>query len=135
MGTFLVPYSLSVELVGTKHKTLVGCLIQIPFAIGESIVGLVAMAFQDGEWWLYQIAISAPLLGILVLYFIVPESPRWLIAKGRYKDAKNVIERAAKVNKVTIKHLQNRSKITLCRIFMPKLAKNALFHVHFWWEV
>ena len=101
MGTFLVPYSLSVELVGSKHKTLVGCLIQIPFAIGESIVGLVAMAFQDGEWWLYQIAISAPLLGILVLYFIVPESPRWLIAKGRYKDAKNVIERAAKVNKVT----------------------------------
>lgn len=134
MGTFLVPYSLSVELVGTKHKTLVGCLIQIPFAIGESIVGLVAMAFQDGEWWLYQIAISAPLLGILVLYFIVPESPRWLIAKGRYKDAKNVIERAAKVNKVTIKHLQNRSKITLCRIFMPKMAKNVLFHVHFWRE-
>ena len=106
MGTFLVPYSLSVELVGSKYKTLVGCLIQIPFAIGESIVGLVAMAFQDGEWWLYQIAISAPLLGILVLYFIVPESPRWLIAKGRYKDAKNVIERAAKVNKVTIKHLK-----------------------------
>ena len=72
----------------------------MPFAFGEAIDGLVAWALD--EWWVYQIAISAPLFGMLVLYFIVPESPRWLIAKGRYKEAKNVIERAAKINKVSL---------------------------------
>jgi len=98
MGVFLVPYTLSVELVGSKYKTLIGCVIQIPFAIGEAIDGLVAWPLD--EWWIFQIAISAPLFGMLVLYFIVPESPRWLIAKGKYKEAKNVIEKAAKMNKV-----------------------------------
>ena len=39
---------------------------------------------------------------ILVLYCILPESPRWLIATGRYKEAKEIIEKAAQMNKVKI---------------------------------
>jgi hypothetical protein len=37
---------LSVELVGSKRKTLVGNMIQVPFAIGESILGLVAYGIR-----------------------------------------------------------------------------------------
>ena len=43
---------------------------------------------------------SAPLFLQLLLYFVLPESPRWLIATGRYKQAKETIEKAAKMNKV-----------------------------------
>lgn len=42
-----------------------------------------------------------PLLSkILYLYFysITPESPRWLIAKGKYKQAKDIITDMAEVN-------------------------------------
>ena len=34
-------FSLSVELVGAKRKTLIGNLFQAPFAIGEAIVALI----------------------------------------------------------------------------------------------
>ena len=34
------------ELVGSKRKTLVGNMIQVPFAIGESILGLVAYGIR-----------------------------------------------------------------------------------------
>ena len=53
------------------------------------------------DWKTLQIVVSAPLFLLLVLYFIVPESPRWLIATGRYKEAKETIEKAAKMNGVT----------------------------------
>lgn len=86
------------ELVGSKRKTLIGNLVQIPFAIGEAIVGLIAFGIRD--WKTLQIVASAPLFSLLLLYFILPESPRWLIATGRYEEAKKTIERAARMNKV-----------------------------------
>ena len=62
-GVFLISFGLSVELVGSQRKTLVGNLIQVPFAFGESIMGLVAMGIRD--WWVLQIVVSAPLFLLL----------------------------------------------------------------------
>lgn len=33
---------------------------------------------------------------------IVPESPRWLISKGRYEEANKIVQKCAKVNGVTL---------------------------------
>ena len=52
------------------------------------------------DWKMLQIVVSAPLFLLLLLYFVLPESPRWLIATGRYKEAKKTIEKAAKMNGV-----------------------------------
>ena len=46
-GCFLFAFGLSVELVGAKRKTLIGNLIQAPFAFGEAFVGLIAMGIRD----------------------------------------------------------------------------------------
>ncbi len=75
-----------------------GSLIQVPFALGEALVGLVAIGIRD--WKTLQLVLSLPVYGLLLLYLILPESPRWLIAKGRYQKARAVIEKAARWNKV-----------------------------------
>ena len=97
-GCFLMTFSLSVELVGVKKKTLIGNLIQPPFAFGEVIVSLIAWAIRD--WKKFQIVVSVPLFLQLSLFFIIPESPRWLIATGKYHQAKQILEKAATKNKV-----------------------------------
>ncbi len=96
----MVPFGLSVELVGRKRKTFIGNVIQVPFAIGESILGLLAMGIRD--WKTLQIVLSAPLFLLLLLYFILPESPRWLIATGRYQEARKVLDQAQKYNHVKL---------------------------------
>ncbi len=69
---------------------------QIPFALGELVFGLEAYLIRD--WVPLQIVAYAPLLIFLVLYFFVPESPRWLIAMGRVDEAEAIIRKGAAEN-------------------------------------
>ena len=48
-GCFLFAFGLSVELVGAKRKTLIGNLIQAPFAFGEAFVALFAMGIRENH--------------------------------------------------------------------------------------
>ena len=62
-----VPFCLSLELVGSKekvpflpwitYKTLLGNLAQVPFALFEALISLVAMFFRD--WSTLQWTVSA----------------------------------------------------------------------------
>ena len=45
---------------------------------------------------------SAVIALTAMVWFFLPESPRWLIAKGKTEEAKSVIENAAIVNKVKL---------------------------------
>ena len=98
IGVFAIPFTLNVELVGNKYKTIVGLLYQTPFAIGEVLIGVAALFIRDYRW--FQTALAIPCVLMLGLYFIIPESPRWLITKKKYKEAQKVIMSAAKFNKV-----------------------------------
>ena len=89
--------------------------MSLPFSIGEVIFVVCAMYVRD--WWKLQIVVSAPLFGMLALYFILPESPRWLIATGRYEEAKETLEKAAKSNKVQLSsHLLSYTTGTVKKI-------------------
>ena len=98
IGVFVVPFNLSIELVGNKYKTAIGLLFHTPYAIGQVILGVVAIWVRD--YRTYQIVLSIPCFVMHGLYFAIPESPRWLIAKKKYTEAANVINRAEKYNKV-----------------------------------
>ena len=98
IGVFAIPFTLNVELVGNKYKTIAGLLYQTPFALGEIVIGLIAIGVRDYRW--FQTALAIPCVAMLGLYFIIPESPRWLIKKGKYKEAQKIIKSAAKFNKV-----------------------------------
>ena len=98
IGVFVVPFNLCVELVGNKYKTPVGLIFHAPYSIGQAILGLIAIGVRDYQ--VYQIVICIPVFLLLGLYFIIPESPRWLIAKKRYPEAAKLIKNAAKFNKV-----------------------------------
>ena len=83
LGTFVVAFVLAVEYTGLKFTMFVGIVIAIPFAIGEFILGIEAYYIRD--WKTLQTVSSIPwLILVPILWFCVPESPRWLIAKKRY---------------------------------------------------
>ena len=83
----------------------------------------------------------------MFIYRCLPESPRWLITKGRIDDSKRILEHAAKVNQKTIpSHLleptsdlykpeKEESNAKLWHILShPTLLKRTLILMFNWYE-
>lgn len=76
------------------------CLIYCFQSIGNLISGLLAYFIRD--WIILQLCLFVPMGTMVVTYFILPESTRWLTVKKKYPEAKEIYENAAKLNKKTI---------------------------------
>lgn len=83
---------------GTEWRTVVGIIYQIPFNLGHLLLPL--MSYYLREWRLFQIAISAPSLVLIIYYWLLPESPRWQLAVGKRSEAVQTMKKAAKCNKL-----------------------------------
>ncbi|XP_070155649.1 organic anion transporter 3 [Polyergus mexicanus] len=94
-------YILSLELVPVRFRTLVALIMQISWSIG--LVLLAMLSYMIPDWRILQLAVSVP-TAITVLYiWIIPESPRWLLAKGKLTEADIAFERIAKYNSCCIR--------------------------------
>jgi OCT family organic cation transporter-like MFS transporter 4/5 len=91
---------LIIELVEPKYRALVGIGLDIPFALGEASVGILAWLIPN--WRSFQYITSVPIFLLVLIHFIIPESPRWLITKQKYKELNNLVKKIAKVNKVPV---------------------------------
>ncbi|KAG0715796.1 Organic cation transporter protein [Chionoecetes opilio] len=99
-GTFLGLFVFVMETCATKYRAAAGTLFEIPKALGYMAVP--GLAYLVRTWRLLQVAYAFPsFLGILFFMWL-PESPRWLIVKGRHQEALKVMTQVAKVNGKTL---------------------------------
>ncbi|XP_077984338.1 organic cation transporter protein-like isoform X2 [Glandiceps talaboti] len=98
--TYLGGFILVLELVGPSKRTMVGMVVPMFYGVGYMLLSLFAYFFR--EWWKLQLAIIIPNALLLVYWFVIPESPRWLLSMGKEKEAKKIIKKIAKINKVTL---------------------------------
>ena len=96
IGLFHEPFILSVELVGYKFTAISSVIINIPFVAGGLIQIGIAYFFRDFRT-LLKVSFLPP-FALIFLWFLIPESPRWLISKGRFSEAKKILLSASKVN-------------------------------------
>ncbi|XP_061396833.1 organic cation transporter protein-like [Musca vetustissima] len=99
-GVFLVAYVIAMEMVGSSYRLFAGVACQMFFSVGFMLTAGFAYFIRDWRW--LQIALTLPGLLFMCYHWIIPESARWLLSKGRKDEAIVVIEKAAKVNNVTI---------------------------------
>lgn len=57
----MVSFVLAVEHVGSRFTALIGVAIEIPFALGQAVLGLEAYLLRD--WRVLQVVAHLPLLG------------------------------------------------------------------------
>ncbi|XP_005098247.1 organic cation transporter protein [Aplysia californica] len=100
IGMFLSAFVIGMELVGPSKRKYAGIVIEIFWCIGLFIQNGVAYGLRD--WRYLQAALSAPTVLFLSYWWLLPESPRWLINKGKLKEAEIVIKKAAKGNGVEL---------------------------------
>ncbi|CAK9806899.1 Organic anion transporter 3 [Anthophora quadrimaculata] len=89
-------YILSLELLPVKARTFVALVMQIGWAIGLML--LAALSYVIPDWRILQLAVSVPTAATVLYIWIIPESPRWLLAKGKMTEADMAVERITKYN-------------------------------------
>ncbi|XP_030015504.1 solute carrier family 22 member 13-like [Sphaeramia orbicularis] len=91
---------LTTEWIGASKRSWGVCLTLLFTSVGQC--ALAGLVYYIRDWRLVQIIIAAP-LGVVLLYiWFIPESARWLLSRGRTEEAKQLIMKAAAINKRTI---------------------------------
>ncbi|CAF3703981.1 unnamed protein product [Rotaria socialis] len=96
-GISVSGFVLGSEIVGPRKRLYAGIVIEYFFAFGQFI--LVTFAYFIRTWRALIWSISIFTVPYIFFYFILPESPRWLVSKGRFDEAKTVLRQIATKNK------------------------------------
>ncbi|CAN7938655.1 unnamed protein product, partial [Ixodes hexagonus] len=86
-----------VETVPSRHRVVFVATYGFGWTIGQ--LATVALAYGIRNWRYLQMASGLFALPLIFLWWFVPESPRWLLTRGREESAMKEIRRAAKINK------------------------------------
>ncbi|XP_072395850.1 organic cation transporter protein-like isoform X2 [Diabrotica undecimpunctata] len=90
-------FVLSIELVGGEWRTVTGISYLFPVSMGYVTVSGIGWLLRN--WRHFQLAISLPGFFFIILWWVLPESPRWLLVLGKTKLVKNILEKASKFNR------------------------------------
>lgn len=96
-GTMTIGFVLLSELVGKKWRPIMGVLYQLPGSLGHMSLPGIAYIFSS-DWRFMQLAISLPSIVFIYFIWVIPESPRWLLAVGRTQEAIKILVGVAKYN-------------------------------------
>lgn len=93
-GTMLCSYILIVEISGKSFRPYLTGLFEISYITGYFVHPIIA--YYVREWRYLQFVTSVPWVFVVLTYWLLPESPRWLITMGRKKEAVDILTNIAK---------------------------------------
>ncbi|XP_008641384.1 PREDICTED: solute carrier family 22 member 13 [Corvus brachyrhynchos] len=89
-GIMITVVSLATEWVGVSYRPKAVLIAHTAFAIGQMMVA--GLSYGIRNWRLLEITGSAPMFALFFYIWVLPESARWLVTKGRIEEAKKPLE-------------------------------------------
>lgn len=86
-----------IEWLGVEQRILASLVLGIPLAGGAALLAL--LDYMAGYWRVWARIAYPPSFLLLAYPWLLPESVRWLVTRGRLREATAAVRRAARVNK------------------------------------
>uniref|UniRef100_A0A3Q3SQA0 Solute carrier family 22 member 6 n=1 Tax=Mastacembelus armatus TaxID=205130 RepID=A0A3Q3SQA0_9TELE len=147
-GMSIISIVLGIEWIDVKHRTFSGTIMSLSWSVGNMLLALLAYFIRD--WRHLTLAVSVPCSVVIVSWWWLPESARWLLANGRVEEAKKYLTDCAKMNgknenmsslssetlaKVTVSEVAEKNHSYLDLVRTPQLRKITLCSGLFWFAV
>ncbi|MEX2542657.1 MAG: MFS transporter [Trueperaceae bacterium] len=105
-GTLPVDYAIMAEYLPRRQRGRFLVYLESFWAVGTIAIALIAWAIvphmPENAWrWIFAINALPGLLGLVVRLW-VPESPRYLLNEGRQAEAREVLLRIARMNRIEV---------------------------------
>ncbi|XP_017769527.1 PREDICTED: carcinine transporter [Nicrophorus vespilloides] len=94
---YQIPFIISLELVGPNFRSFVTVMTCMFYSLG--IILLAGITYMIRDWVILSYITCIPFSLYYVYIFFLPESPRWLLTKGRFEEASRILEKLAEINK------------------------------------
>ncbi|XP_043232281.1 organic cation transporter protein-like [Amphibalanus amphitrite] len=141
MALFTTGFVYALESVGGPWRAILGISYEYTFAIG--FMSLAGIAYVLKPWMQLQLCVVLPAVVFFSFYFVIPESPRWLLTQGREEEARDIIEKICRKNgrpyKSTMKVVDEGAtededeKVTILDLFRtPNLCIRTLNFYYNW---
>ncbi|KAJ6649208.1 Organic cation transporter protein [Pseudolycoriella hygida] len=85
-----------IDITSGKYRVITTCLFEQFWSVGVILLPGISSWWSD--WSTIYLAISLPTVALIILYYWIPDSPRWLLKNGKVLEALQVLKDAAKVN-------------------------------------
>ncbi|CAG0921635.1 unnamed protein product [Notodromas monacha] len=97
MGTPLV---MCIEMVGPSKRTFTMLVANVAYS--ACLVLLAGVVWLVRPWRQMALATTIPFLSFFLYWWVLPESPRWLLAHGRTREAAKIMRLMGKMNGKTL---------------------------------
>ncbi|XP_043927334.1 solute carrier family 22 member 16 [Protopterus annectens] len=98
-GYLVVVFVYVTEYIGIKARTWASMHVHASFAVGLMMVALIGYLVRT--WWIYQIVLSLMTSPFLLCCWMLPETPFYLLTKGKTAEVQRLVRSMAKRNGVT----------------------------------
>ncbi|XP_068617280.1 organic cation transporter protein isoform X2 [Battus philenor] len=96
-GSFITGFVLTMEMVGKSKRTVIGIVFQCAFSLGIIVVAVWGALVDN--WKILQVIYGLHGLLLIPHIWLMDESPRWLWAQGRAKEAVEIVQKGLKCNR------------------------------------
>ncbi|XP_063849801.1 beta-alanine transporter-like [Scylla paramamosain] len=86
---YLMPYVIMMELIPPNRRDLIVMLTFVMWTLGMCFMSLVA--YLTAHWKLFSATSMIPMIFCFIYWRLLPESPRWLLSKGRLSECADIL--------------------------------------------
>ncbi|MEE3897111.1 MFS transporter [Priestia megaterium] len=133
-GDYSVGHTMLAEFSPRKYRGVLLGSFSVIWTFGyvaSSIIGFYLLKMGPDAWKWMLVSSAIPALIILILRIGTPESPRWLISKGRIDEASQIVKKYVGKNVVLDDETPIKNNASFSSLFSKNLRKRTLFNCLF----